>query len=154
LEVCPEGRVWQIKVRPGIRFADDPAFKGKPRELTAHDYVYAWKRLLDPKVRSQYLWYLNGKLAGAEPGMAKAKAAGKLDYDAEIPGLRAIDRYTIRLELVDPDYVLMGYMSHVAMAAVAREVIDVYGDPASGHTMANPVGTGPFRLKEWRRGQR
>jgi ABC-type transport system substrate-binding protein len=39
------------------------------------------------------------------------------------------------------------------MAAVAREVIEAYGD-ASGWAMANPVGTGPFRLKEWRRGQR
>jgi len=88
-EVSAEGRVWTIKVRPGIHFADDPAFKGKPRELTAHDYVYAWKRLLDPKVRSPYLWYLNGKLVGAEPVLAKAKIDGKLDYDAEIPGLRA-----------------------------------------------------------------
>jgi len=63
-EISPDGRVWTIRVKPGIRFADDPAFKGRPRELTAHDYVYAWKRLLDPRVRSQYLWYLNGKLAG------------------------------------------------------------------------------------------
>ena len=38
------------------------------------------------------------------------------------------------------------------MAAVAREVIEAYGD-ASGWAMANPVGTGPYRLKEWRRGQ-
>jgi len=152
-EISAEGRVWTIKVKPGIHFADDPAFKGKPRELTAHDYVFAWKRLLDPKVRSPYLWYLNGKLVGAEAVLAKAKADGKLDYDADIPGLRALDRYTIRVELVDPDYVLMGYMSHVAMAAVAREAIDAYGD-ASTWAMANPVGTGPFRLKEWRRGQR
>jgi len=152
-EISPDGRVWTIRVKPGIRFADDPAFKGRPRELTAHDYVYAWKRLLDPRVRSQYLWYLNGKLAGAEPVLAKARVDGKLDYDAEIPGIRATDRYTIRIELIEPDYVLQGYMSHVAMAAVAREVIETYGDQ-SGWAMANPVGTGPFRLKEWRRGQR
>ena len=38
-------------------------------------------------------------------------------------------------------------------AAVAREVVEAYGD-ASGWVMANPVGTGPYRLKEWRRGQR
>ena len=151
--ISPDGRVWTIRVKPGIRFADDPAFKGRPRELTAHDYVYAWKRLLDPRVRSQYLWYLNGKLAGAEPVLAKARVDGKLDYDAEIPGIRATDRYTIRIELIEPDYVLQGYMSHVAMAAVAREVIETYGDQ-SGWAMANPVGTGPFRLKEWRRGQR
>jgi ABC-type transport system substrate-binding protein len=152
-DISPDGRVWTIRVKPGIRFADDPAFKGAPRELTAQDYVYAWKRLLDPRVRSPYLWYLNGKLAGAEAVLAKAKVDGKLDYDAPIPGLRAVDRYTLRIELVEADYVLTGYLSHVAMAAVAREVIESYGD-ASSWAMANPVGTGPFRLKEWRRGQR
>ena len=39
------------------------------------------------------------------------------------------------------------------MAAVAREVVEAYGD-ASTWVMANPVGTGPYRLKEWRRGQK
>ena len=98
--------------RPGTYFADDPAFKGKKRELVAQDYVFAWKRLLDPRVRSPYLWYLDGKLVGADKVIAKAKEAGKLDYDAEIEGLRAIDRHTLQLKLVEPDYVLMGYMSH------------------------------------------
>ncbi len=41
----------------------------------------------------------------------------------------------------------------MSMAAVAREVVEAYGD-AIGWVMANPVGTGPFRLKEWRRGQK
>jgi ABC-type transport system substrate-binding protein len=152
-QISADGRVWTIKVRPGIFFADDPAFKGVQRELTAHDYVYSWKRLLDPRMRAPFLWFLDGKLVGAEPVLAKAKQDGRLDYDAVIPGLRAIDRHTIRIELVEPDYVLLGYLSHAAMAAVAREVIEAHGD-ASGWAMANPVGTGPYRLKEWRRGQR
>ncbi|HWD35221.1 MAG TPA: ABC transporter substrate-binding protein, partial [Casimicrobiaceae bacterium] len=51
------GRTWTFRVRPGIHFADDPVFKGAKRELTAADYVYAWKRLLDPRVRSPFSWY-------------------------------------------------------------------------------------------------
>jgi ABC-type transport system substrate-binding protein len=39
------------------------------------------------------------------------------------------------------------------MSAVAREVIDAHGD-ASSWAMAHPVGTGPYRLKDWRRGQK
>ncbi len=45
------GRVWTIALRPGIRFAADPAFGGRPRELTAADYAYSLKRLADPALR-------------------------------------------------------------------------------------------------------
>ena len=99
---------------PGIYFADDPAFKGKKRELTAADYVYSWKRLLDPRMRAPFLWYLDGKVVGADAVLAKAKAAGRLDYDAPIEGLQALDRYTLRLTLKEPDYVTAGL--HVAAA--------------------------------------
>lgn len=150
-EITDNGRVWTIRVKPGIRFADDPAFKGKPRELVAADFVYAWKRLLDPKIRSPFSWYLSGKVVGADAVVDAAKRTNRFDYDAPIPGLRATDKYTIRLELKEPDYILMGYLCSSPMAAVAREVVDAYAD-ASGWVMANPVGTGPYQLKSWRRG--
>jgi ABC-type transport system substrate-binding protein len=152
-EISADGRTWTIRIKPGIYFADDPAFKGQKRELTAADYVYAWKRLLDPRMRAPFLWYLDGKVAGADEVLAKAKEAGRLDYDAPIEGVRATDRYTLRLVLKEPDYVMLGYMSQAPMAAVAREVIDAYAD-TTGWAMANPVGTGPYRLADWRRGQR
>ena len=54
-EISADGSTWTIRVRPGIHFADDPAFKGRKRELTAADYVYSWKRLLDPQdARAEY----------------------------------------------------------------------------------------------------
>ena len=146
------GRVWTMHVRPGIYFADDPAFKGKRRELTAADYVYAWKRLLDPRMRSPFAWYLQGKIVGADAVIAAANRSGKFDYDAPIEGLRALDRYTIRIELKEPDYILFGYLCSSPMAAVAREVVERYGDD-NGWVMDHPVGTGPFMLKSWRRGQ-
>src|SRR6185295_17701980 len=152
-EISADGRTWKIRVRPGIYFTDDPAFKGKKRELVAEDYFYSLKRLLDPKVRAPMRWFLDGKLAGSDDVVAKAKQAGRLDYDLSIDGLKALDRYTLQITLKEPDYVLQAYLTQVAMAAVAREVIEAYGD-ASGWVMANPVGTGPFRLKEWRRGQK
>jgi ABC-type transport system substrate-binding protein len=147
------GRTWTIRMRQGIYFAKDPAFDGKKRELTAADYVYAWKRLLDPRVRSPFSWYLQGKIVGADAVIEAARKSGRFDYDAPIEGLSAPDRYTIRLKLKEPDYILFGYMCSSPMAAVAREVIERYGDPANGWTMDHPVGTGPFMLKSWRRGQ-
>ena len=152
-QISPDGRTWTIKVKAGIYFTDDPAFKGARRELTAADYVYAWKRVLDPKMRSISNLVFDGKLVGADPVVEAAKATGKFDYDAPIEGLQAIDRYTIRLKLNNPSYDLLSDLTTAATAAVAREVITAYGD-ASGWAMANPVGTGPYVLKEWRRGQK
>jgi ABC-type transport system substrate-binding protein len=146
------GRTWTIRVRPGIHFADDPAFAGKRRELTAADYVYAWKRLLDPRVRSPFSWYLQGKIVGADAVIDAARKSGRFDYDAPIEGLAAPDRYTIRIRLKEPDYILFGYLCSSPMAAVAREVVEKYGD-TNGWTMEHPVGTGAFMLKSWRRGQ-
>ena len=44
--------VWTVRLRRGVTFADDPAFKGKPRELVAADFVYAFKRIYDPQWKS------------------------------------------------------------------------------------------------------
>ena len=87
-EITEGGRTWTIRVKPGIHFADDPVFKGRKRELTAADYVYSWKRLIDPKVRSPFSWYVQGKIVGAEPVIEAAKKKDRFDYDAPIEGLR------------------------------------------------------------------
>ena len=152
-QISADGKTWTIKVRPGIHFADDPVFKGARRELVAADYVYSIKRILDPRTRSNSLSVVDGRFAGADAVVAKAKETGKFDYDAPIEGLQAVDRYTLRFKLNFADYELLASMTTSAFGAVAREVIEAYGD-ASGWAMANPVGTGPYRLKEWRRGQK
>jgi ABC-type transport system substrate-binding protein len=152
-EISADGRVWTIRIRQGIYFADDPAFGGKKRELTAADFVYSWKRVMDPRVRSPNLELIDGKLVGVDSAIAKAKASGKFDYDAEIAGVRALDRYTLRLELINPDYTFLEILDSTPLRATAREVIEKYAD-ASGRAMNNPVGTGPYRLKERQSGRR
>ena len=152
-EISADGRTWTIKVRPGIHFADDPAFKGRKRELTAADYVYSWKRLLDPRMRAPNIEAMTDRFVGDDAVLAAAKAAGKLDYDMPFEGVRALDRHTIQLQLKHPDYDLLDDLTSSVMAAVAREVVETYGD-AGNRVMANPVGTGPYLLKDWRRGQK
>src|SRR6185312_13969339 len=90
---------------------------------------------------------------GADAVVAEARKTGKFDYDVPIEGLLATDRYTLRFKLVFADYELLSNLTTTATSAVAREVIDAHAD-GSGWAMANPVGTGAYRLKDWRRGQR
>src|SRR5690242_14783850 len=100
-EVSPDGKTWTLRIRPGIYFADDPAFHGKKRELTAYDYVYSLKRHFDPKNKSVQLYFLDKRIVGMDPLRKAALAGGKFDYDREVEGLRAIDRYTFRITLTE-----------------------------------------------------
>ena len=152
-EITDGGRTYTIKVKPGIYFAADPAFGGKKRELTAADYVYSIKRILDPKVRSYDLYMFEGRLVGADELLARARKSGALDYDERLEGLQALDRYTLRIRFKQPEYSFKWWLATRNLAAVAREVVDKYGD-ASHRVMENPVGTGPYKLKSWVRGQK
>ncbi len=87
-EVSARGATYLCRLRKGIFFAPDPAFKGKPRELIAADYAYSLKRLLDPALHSPWMWVVEGKLIGGDELQAAAKKSGKLDYDAPHAGTR------------------------------------------------------------------
>ena len=152
-DISADGLTWTIRLRKGSYFADDPAFKGKKRELVADDLIYAWKRMLDPKMLSPSLWHIDGKLMGADELVAEAKASGKFNYDKPIAGLKALDRYTVQLKLKQPDYLLTELMLNYNWSPVAREVVEAYRDPG-GRVMNHPVGVGPYRIKEWINGNK
>jgi len=147
-EVTENGRVYTYRIRKGIHFTPDPAFKGVERELVAQDFIYSFMRFVDPKIRSPYAFLVEGKIEGLDELAARAKATGKFDYDAKIPGMMAVDRYTLRFRLVQNDYNFPYITAMVPAWVVAREVIEAYGDDV----LAHPVGTGPYRLKSWTRG--
>ena len=152
-EVSDDFRTWTVRVRPGIYFADDPAFKGKPRELTAADYVFSWKRFFDPVINSpSQAGFAEEGLLGVEALREEAlKTKRPLNYDREVEGIRAIDRYTLQFKLANPrPRFLYTIADSSLIGAVAREVVEFYGDQAAEH----PVGTGAFRLVEWRRSSR
>ncbi len=147
-EVSEDGKVYTVRLTPGVTFQPDPAFGGRKRELTADDVVYSYKRLLDPKLRAPYGFLVEGKFVGMDEVVAEANRTGKFDYDRKVPGLEVVDRHTVRFRLKDTDYNLPYVLSHEALSIVAREVIEKYGE-SDGRTMSHPVGTGPFKLGEW-----
>ena len=144
-------RVWTITLQRGIFFADDPAFKGGKRELVAEDYVYTIKRIVDPASKSPNFATLEdeGIVGLGAPRERALRERKPFDYDTPVEGLRALDRYTLQIRLHSPRPRFLHTLCGTALGAVAREVIEAYDD-----TMAHPVGTGPYRLKAWRRSSR
>jgi len=139
------GLIYTFRIKPGIYFADDPVFKGKRREMVAADLLYALERLVDPANRSPYSWVMENKIVGLDAQAARAAQSGHFDYDAPVSGLKIVDRYTLRITLTHPDYTFLYLFTMPVTAPVVREVIEAY----ASDTMAHPVGTGPFMLKDW-----
>jgi ABC-type transport system substrate-binding protein len=123
-QIADGGRSYTLKVRPGIYFAEDPAFKGAKRELTAADYAYSLGRFLDRKNNSPYAFLYEG--------IQKIERRG---------------RYELVIRLKKPDFNFGHVLAFTLSGAVAREAIEHYGDESAAH----PVGTGPFRLKRYTR---
>jgi ABC-type transport system substrate-binding protein len=139
-----DGVTYTFHLRPGIVFTPDPVFKGKRREVTADDYVYSIKRLYDPALKSPWLFLFEGKLAG------DAALKKNFAYATAIPGLQAVDRYTLRIRLNEPDPNFLFYLAMPATGVVAREAAEAYGLQLGNH----PIGTGPFMVGEWKRSDR
>ncbi len=151
-EISSDLRTFTVRIRPGIYFQDDPAFKGKRRELVAADYVYQLKRLADPRWKSPiYPGIASAQLIGLAELRKMALDTGRFDYDAQIEGIRALDRYTFQVKLAQPSPRFHeNFADARPFGGVAREVVEAYADDI----MAHPVGTGPFRLVQWKRSSR
>ncbi len=151
-QISEGGKVFLCKIKKGIFFQPDPAFKGNKRELLASDYAYSLKRLLDPAVKSPWLFLVEDKLLGANEARKKAIATGKFDYDAPLAGLEVLDPYTLRIRLKETDYNFPYILAMPSTGAAAREVVEFYGQDVGSH----PVGTGPYRLArdEYKRGSK
>jgi ABC-type transport system substrate-binding protein len=151
-EVSDDFKTWVVRLKRGIFFIDDPVFKGVRRELTAADYVYSIKRHFDPRWKSPHLSTLEeDRIIGLDALRKKALTGEPFDYDRPVEGIVAVDRYTLRFRLEQPNPRFAHHLSDASVVgAVAREVVEAYGD----RIMEHPVGTGPYRLVSWKRSSR
>jgi len=151
-EVSADYKTWTLRVKPGIYFADDAAFGGKRRELTAADYAYAIKRHYDPVNKSGNLYVLE---AAGIPGLPELrreaiKGGKPFDYERPVEGLALADRYTLRIRTEAGNPRFLYWLADPMLGAVAREVVEHYG----ANIMQHPVGTGAWKLGAWRRSSR
>lgn len=127
-----DGLIWTFKLRRGLTWSD-----GSPH--VASDYVYAWRRMLDPKFAARYAFILY-VVKGAETANA-----GKTPLE-EI-GIRAPDDHTIEITLAQPAPFLLGLLKHYSSFAVPPHVVEKHG--RTWVQPGNMVSNGPYLLAEY-----
>lgn len=125
---------WRFQLKPNLKWSN-----GDP--LTAHDFIYAWKRLVDPNTGSPYASYLQyAHFINVDEIIAG-------DLPADELGVKALDDHTIEIRLSTAVPYLPKLLAHTAMAPVPQKIIEQYGDQ-----WTNPgkfVGNGAYQLKNW-----
>lgn len=128
---APDGLSWTFKLRDAL-WSD-----GVP--VSAEDFVFAWRRLLDPHTAAPYAYFLYGLKN------AQGVSAGKLPPSAL--GVRALDARTLEIGLEHPAPYLLEMLTHMTMFPQPRHVV-----AAKGKGWSKPgayVGNGAFVLKDW-----
>jgi oligopeptide transport system substrate-binding protein len=126
-----DARTWVFHLRENARWSN-----GAP--LTADDFVYSWRREVDPRTASEYAQAL------APIANAQQIALGRLR--PETLGVEANDAHTLTVHLVTPTPYLLDLLDQVYLYPVYRPAIEAYGDDWThpGHLVSN----GAFALQE------
>jgi len=132
-EVLEGGHVYVFHLREDARWSD-----GKP--VTAQDFEYAWKRVLDPATGSPNASLLYDIKA------ARAFHQGEVS-DPDTLGVRATDNFTLTVELEGPTGYFLQLLAHTTTHPVPRHAVEAYG--AAWAEPARLVSNGPFRVQTW-----
>lgn len=139
--ISKDGKTYTFKLKKGVKFHNG-------REFNSSDVKYSFERLANPKNASKGLWTLKAlPLAGIKKYQEKCKAGYK---DATIEGIKVLDNHTVQitLERLVPFALHVMAMSYYYIAP--KEEVEKWGKDYTMH----PVGTGPYKFKEWLRGVR
>ncbi|SFQ72437.1 ABC transporter substrate-binding protein [Hymenobacter arizonensis] len=135
--ISPDGRRYTFGLRRGVRFHDSDVFPGgKGREVIAADFVYSFKRLLDPGTASSGGWIFRGKVIE------------KADGTPSDTSFVAANDSTLHIYLKEPFIPFLGILTMPYAYVVPHEAVEKYGKDFREH----PVGTGPFQFKLWDEG--
>ncbi|MCE1254809.1 MAG: peptide ABC transporter substrate-binding protein [Anaerolineae bacterium] len=129
-DISENGTVYTFKLRPYAHFQD-----GSP--VTAQDFIYSWERAADPAIDSGTVLTYLGDIVGV-----REKRAGKAD---SISGLKALDEHTLQVTIDAPKPYFLLKLTYPTAYVVNQKNIE-----SGSEWYRNPVGTGPYRLREWK----
>lgn len=132
-EVSKDQKTYTFKIRTDAKWSD-----GKP--VTAHDFVYAWQRVVNPETASQYAFFLYGFENG------KAINQGDITDFSKL-GAKAIDDHTLEVRLTAPTPYFLSLLAMPTLYPVPKWAVDAHG-PKWTHA-GYAVSNGPFKIQEW-----
>lgn len=132
-KITNDGKTWTIKLRKDAKWSN-----GDP--VTAHDFVFAWRRVLDPETASEYA-YIMYDLKNAEAINMSKKKPKEL-------GVKALDDHTLQFELTKPIPYYKEMLAFGTFMPQNEKVVKKYGD-RYGTKADKAVYNGPFKVKEW-----
>lgn len=137
-EVSEDGMTYTFHLRDGLKWSD-----GKP--VTAGDYEYGFKRLVDPNTASEYAFYGAIIKNGTEVNQGTVPV--------EEYGVKALDDKTLEVQLKNPAPYFLGMLSNAAYAPTRKDIVETNGKEFAGEADKN-VYNGPFVIKEWKHNDR
>lgn len=138
-ERSDDGLVYRFHLRPEARWSD-----GRP--VTSHDFVYSWRRVLDPATASR----VAPDLYPLRHGEAFNKG---LIADGAAVGVRALDDHTLEVELERPTPYFLGLLCRPSYAPVRRDVVEALARRGEEDLWTRPehiVVNGPYTIEAWR----
>ncbi len=138
-----EGRRYILELRDSVFFHDDPCFvEGKGRKLSPEDVIYTFKRIADKNIGCPNWHLFSNKIEGINEyrdGLSK-----------KISGINILDSAHIEFRITRPYANFLKLLTTSSAYIVPREAAAFYGEKFNQH----PVGTGAFRLSDWKQLER
>ncbi len=145
--VDASSRVFTFNIRRNVRFHDDPCFpEGSGRLLTAQDVAACFTRICTADPTNQMQWLFVGRINGAEEHY---EATRKKLNSTGVKGIEVLDDYTLRISLAASSPTFLHVLAHQGCWIYPSEMVQHYENDILWH----PVGTGPFKMKSYRRGE-
>ncbi|WP_163215862.1 peptide ABC transporter substrate-binding protein [Clostridium thermarum] len=147
-EVSEDGTVYTYKLRKEAKWSD-----GQP--VTAKDYEYSWKRLIDPRTAADYMTFLEeiGVKGASEVIAAAEKGDAAIDEALANLGVKAIDEYTFQVTLAQPTPAFESAVAFKCLAPIREDLVKAQGD-SFGNDPATMVYNGPFVVSEYAKGSK
>lgn len=134
-EVSEDGKTYTFKIKDDVKWSN-----GDP--VTAGDFEFAWKRVCDPEVASEYSYQITTYVVGAEEFLNGKGTADDV-------GVKAIDDKTLEVKLKAPTPYFLGLTAFYTLLPVNQKVVTENPDWAKDPSAGNYVCNGAFKVTRW-----